>query len=124
VRPIAHPYARWVVSHKAQPPERPLTDPTADSRLRLAWRQRLPGTAGLKQSKGIDPDARGNTLDAPQREVSLAALKPAHVGAVKPEELGKCLLTETLRVAVGPKVAADRSLKLAFHAYGRSPSAT
>jgi hypothetical protein len=43
----------------------------------------------LEQSKAIDPDARGNTLDAPQREVSLATLKPAHVGAVKAEDLCK-----------------------------------
>lgn len=63
-----------------------------------------------EQGQGIEFELLRYALDASQRQVALAALDAAHVGAVDMKHVGERLLAQPLRLAVGPQFAADRAL--------------
>jgi hypothetical protein len=80
--------------------------------------------ARLQQDERVDADLAGDALQALESQVALAALDAAHVGAVDAELVGEVLLAEALGLSVGPEVAADGALEVAFHAGTQSRFAT
>lgn len=80
----------------------------ADGLSAYAW---LP-----EQFERVEPDPLGDSLDALEREVTLAALYTSDVGPVDLEQVGECLLAQAVLFPVGPQVVPDGSLQVAFHA--------
>jgi hypothetical protein len=78
------------------------------------WRRRFV-LGRLEQGERVGVDPGRDALQALERQVALAALDSAHVGAVDAELLGERLLAEALAFPVGPQVAANRLLEVAFH---------
>jgi hypothetical protein len=70
---------------------------------------------GPQQRERIDADATGEAFQTPEREVALATLDAAHVGAVNAERLREILLAQSERLTVCPQVPAHGPLKIAFH---------
>jgi hypothetical protein len=64
----------------------------------------------------LDAKLGSNALDAFKRQVSLAPLDSAHVGAMYAQYVSKCLLAESLGLTIGQKVAAEDPLEIAPHA--------
>lgn len=69
----------------------------------------------VQQLHRVELDAAGDALQGLEGQVALAPLDAAHVGPVNPEHVGERLLAEATRLPVGPQIAADRALKVAFH---------
>jgi hypothetical protein len=75
----------------------------------------------VQQCDWINPHPPGDPLEALEREVALAALKPAHVGAVYLDEIRERLLAEPAGFSVGPQVAPNGALEITFHVSKASP---
>lgn len=91
-------------------------DPVRAAELLAAERRRSTrGRDTPQQSKRIDAGARGQPLEALQRQVALTALDAAHVRAVNAELIGKSFLAETARLSEHAKVAPHGPLKVALH---------
>jgi hypothetical protein len=69
-------------------------------------------------------EAGRNALQALEGEVALASLDAADVGAVDAEDIGEVFLAEIVGVTVGPEVAAEGVLEIAFHVGRQSRLAT
>jgi hypothetical protein len=87
---------------------------SAELRRRLAY---------LEQAHRIEPDSTGDAFDAAQRQVVLATLDAAEIGPVDADDVRKSLLTEALRLSIGPEIPPDGQLKFTFHVGERSRSA-
>lgn len=64
----------------------------------------------LEQCQRVEADPRGDPLHALERQVALASLDAAHVGAVDAQGVGESLLAQATGTAVGQQVAANGSL--------------
>lgn len=69
----------------------------------------------LEQDDRVELYPACDPLQALERQVPLASLQAAHVGAVHAKNLGKSLLAEAQSQSAGPQVAPDGPLKVAFH---------
>ena len=78
----------------------------------------------LEQTQRLLIELSRDPLDTLKRQVALAALKVAHVGAMEAEHVGERLLAQTPRFAIGQKVKAKGSLQITFHPQERSRIAT
>jgi len=65
----------------------------------------------------IDPELVRKRLDAAEREVALAAVEPAGVRATASKHVGETFLSQSPGLPMGPHVASDDPLQLAFHAW-------
>jgi hypothetical protein len=65
---------------------------------------------GMEQRQRVEIESAGDALQALERQVALATLDAAHVGAVDTENVGKRLLAEALAFSMGAQVAANGSL--------------
>lgn len=74
-----------------------------------------PGRGTAQQHQRINARARGQSLEALQRQVAFASLHTAHVRAVNAEHIGEGFLAETARLADRTKVAPHGPLKVALH---------
>jgi hypothetical protein len=91
----------------------------------------LLGSAAVRRDHGcaeqrqrIKVESVGDALNAPERQIALASLNAAHVGAVDAQNIGESLLAQAPGTTVGPQVAADHALEIAFHIRERSLPAT
>ena len=57
----------------------------------------------------------GIALEGTKRDVALAALEPANIGAVNPKQVGKGLLRQTASQPVPADVGTEYPLEVAFH---------
>jgi hypothetical protein len=64
----------------------------------------------VEQRQRVEIESAGDALQALEGQVALASLNAAHVGAVDAENISKRLLAESFGFAVGPQIAAHRSL--------------
>jgi hypothetical protein len=71
----------------------------------------------LEERYCIDRQQICHPLDGFEREISLAALEAAHIGAVQTEEVSQVLLAEAAGFAVPADVAPEDPLQLAFHTF-------
>ena len=66
--------------------------------------------ARLEQRQRVEVELAGDALEALERQVALASLDAAHVGAVDAELFGKRLLAEAAGLPMGAQVVADSTL--------------
>lgn len=99
---------------------------------RSSWSRAVLGFEGVrrglilsrKQRHRVDADSVGDPLETPERQVPLATLDRAHVGAMDADDVGERFLAQSPRLAVASKVAAHHPLQLAFHIGNVAPPAT
>lgn len=75
-----------------------------------------PAGAAREQLERIDSHPRRDPLDRSQRQVALAALDTAHVGAMHAEQIGEVFLAQTAGFTALAHAPPDRGLQFAFHA--------
>jgi hypothetical protein len=69
----------------------------------------------VEQGTRVNRKHARDTFEASERQVALAALEPAHVRTVDPDDIGECFLAQPAGFAISPEVAADDALKIPFH---------
>jgi hypothetical protein len=64
----------------------------------------------LEQRQRVEIESAGDALQALERQVALASLDAAHVGAVDAENIGKRLLAESFGFSIGAQGSANGAL--------------
>jgi hypothetical protein len=105
-----------LIEHRRYPPDGQRggsADATAETYERATCRLVRSGATAVlltEQCQRIKTQALGDALHGLERQVALATLNAAHVGAMDAEHVGKRLLTQALRFTVCAEILSHRSL--------------
>lgn len=74
----------------------------------------------MEQRQRVEIESAGDALEALERQVALASLNAAHIGAMDAEYVSKRLLAESFGFSIGAQASANGALQIAFH-IGKRP---